>query len=246
MADFFLLIVAIAGVWLAIYFWVKSIRLKRAEFIRTYQWPPSLLDKLEQKHPALTRKDTALVSRGLRQFFIAHLMSGYGFVSMPSQVVDDLWHEFILYTRDYKQFCDRAFGRFMHHTPAVVLGPESAETNDGLRRTWWFACKDENIDPKRATRLPLLFALDGKLQILNGFRYDLHCDLLRKDGSSAPTARPISSLSGLQADQDAAALPEEATAAMADAAVVVVAATDGRYAVPNSPSCHSISAGVSG
>ena len=183
MADTFLLIVAIGCVWLTIYVWAKSRRLKRAEFIRTYQWPIGLLDKLEQKHPALTRKDTALVSRGLRQFFLAHLMSGNKFVSMPSQVVDDLWHEFILYTRDYKRFCGKAFGRFMHHTPAVVLGPSSAETtNDGLRRAWWFACKDENIDPKRATRLPLLFALDGKLQILNGFRYDLNCDLLRKDG----------------------------------------------------------------
>ena len=181
MADSWLLIVAIAGVWIAVYSWAKSLRFKRAEFIRSYQWPIGLLDKLEQKHTGLTRKDTALVSRGLRQFFLAHLMSGNKFVAMPSQVVDDLWHEFILYTREYKQFCGKAFGRFMHHTPAVVFGPTSA-TNGGLRRTWWFACRDENIDPKRATRLPLLFALDGKLQILNGFRYDLNCDLLRKDG----------------------------------------------------------------
>jgi hypothetical protein len=181
--DTLLTIAAITCLGIAIYLWAKSLRLRRAEFIRSYQWPPGLLNKLEQKHPALTRKDTALVSRGLRQFFIAHLMSGNKFVSMPSQVVDDLWHEFILYTRDYKQFCARAFGRFMHHTPAVVLGPESAQTtNDGLRRAWWYACKDENIDPSRATRLPLLFPLDGKLQILNGFRYDLNCDLLRKDG----------------------------------------------------------------
>jgi hypothetical protein len=181
--DTVLTIAAVACLGIAIYLWAKSLRLKRAEFIRTYPWPPGLLDKLEQKHPALARKETALVSRGLRQFFIAHLMSGNKFVSMPSQAVDDLWHEFILYTRDYKEFCAKAFGSFLHHSPAVVLGPDSADTvNDGLRRAWWFACRDENIDPRNATRLPLLFALDGKLQILNGFRYDLNCDLLRKDG----------------------------------------------------------------
>jgi len=183
MAEFGLLIVAIACVWIVVHSRAKSLRLKRAEFIRAYQWPPGLLDKLGQRHPALTGKDTALISRGLKQFFIAHLMSGNKFVSMPSQIVDDLWHEFILYTREYQQFCAKAFGRFMHHTPAVAMGPAAARgTADGLRRAWWFACKDENIDPKHATRLPLLFALDGQLQIPNGFRYDLDCDALQKNG----------------------------------------------------------------
>ena len=102
---------------------------------------------------------------------------------MPSRVVDDLWHEFILYTRDYEQFCKRAFGHFMHHTPAVAMGPAAGlKIGDGLRRAWWFACKDEDIDPKRPSRLPLLFALDGQLHIPNGFRYDLDCDALEKNG----------------------------------------------------------------
>jgi hypothetical protein len=47
------------------------LRLRRAEFIRTYRWPPGLLDRLEKHRPGLARKDSALVSRGLRQFFIA-------------------------------------------------------------------------------------------------------------------------------------------------------------------------------
>ena len=34
-----------------------------------------------------------LVSRGLRQFFLAYLMSGKRYVSMPSRVADELWHE---------------------------------------------------------------------------------------------------------------------------------------------------------
>ncbi|MGH8049502.1 MAG: glycine-rich domain-containing protein [Arenimonas sp.] len=93
---------------------------------------------------------------------------------MPSQVTDDLWHEFILYTRSYEQFCGKAFGRFMHHTPAVVLGTSKAD-NMGLRRVWWYSCKDENIDPKSATRLPLLFAIDKKLGIRNGFIYSADC-----------------------------------------------------------------------
>ncbi len=60
------------------------------------------LDKLQRKHPGFSRKETALVSKGLRQFFNAYLKSGRQQVSMPSEVVDQLWHEFILYTQAYK------------------------------------------------------------------------------------------------------------------------------------------------
>lgn len=49
--------------------------------------------------PELALKDRALVARGLRQFFLAHHLSGGKFIPMPSQVVDDLWHEFILFTK---------------------------------------------------------------------------------------------------------------------------------------------------
>ena len=115
-----------------------------------------------------------MVARALRQFFLAYLNSGRQFVSMPSRVVDDLWHAFILYTRHYQAFCHHAFGGFLHHTPAVVLGA-NRQNNAGLRRTWWFACREEQIHPKRPTRLPLLFALDEKLNIEHGFRYALDC-----------------------------------------------------------------------
>ena len=159
------------------------LRLRRAEFIRTYKWPPGLLQKLSEHHPGLARKDAALVSRGLRQFFIAHLMSGKRFVSMPSRLADELWHEFILYTREYNRFCRRAFGTFLHHTPAVVLST-SRQNNEGLRRVWWYCCKYENLNPRFPTRLPLLFALDTKLNVPNGFRYHPQCEALREGGAA--------------------------------------------------------------
>jgi len=162
----------------------KWLQLRRAEFIRTYHWPAGLLERLEKHRAGMARKDSALVSRGLRQFFVAYLMGGNRYVSMPSQVADDLWHEFILYTREYERFCRRAFGGFLHHTPAVVLS-EHRRSNEGLRRVWWYCCKYENIDPVNPTRLPLLFALDSKLNIPNGFVYHPQCEELRKNGSGA-------------------------------------------------------------
>ena len=181
--EFLALVAAVVGCITAYRVWRQSQRLRRAEFVRTYRWPRGLLHKLGEKHSGLPRKDAALVSRGLRQFFIAHLMSGNKYVSMPSQIADDLWHEFILYTREYKEFCGRAFGDFLHHTPAAALDPAQRASNEGLRRVWWYTCRYENIDPRNPTRLPLLFALDAKLNVPNGFRYEADCQRARTAGA---------------------------------------------------------------
>ncbi|MGB0525636.1 MAG: glycine-rich domain-containing protein [Flammeovirgaceae bacterium] len=49
----------------------------------------------------------------------------------PSMVVDLAWHEFILCTRLYAQFCQENFGRFIHHTP----GGEAAENQRKFLKT---------------------------------------------------------------------------------------------------------------
>lgn len=166
--------------------WTRWRKAARADYIRTYMFPKGIFEKLQARRPELTLKDCQLTARALRQFFLAHLKSGRKFVSMPSQVADDLWHELILYTRHYEAFCGQAFGRFMHHTPAVVLGADRQD-NAGLRRTWWYVCLEENINPRAHTRLPLLFALDVKLNVSDGFRYAPDCEALRKNGSGSTT-----------------------------------------------------------
>lgn len=151
---------------------------RREKFICSYVFPKGLLERLNDKWPHLTEDQRLLVARGLRQFFLAHAQSGE-FVSMPSQAADELWHQFILYTKAYADFCRKAFGHFMHHTPAVVLGGEH-RNNDGLLRTWWPACKQEKIDPRNPSILPLLFALDSRLAIPSGFVYHPRCEKLRQ------------------------------------------------------------------
>ena len=163
--------------------WRRWRRSVRADYIRTYQFPPALYEKLRNKRPELSLKECQLVGRALRQFFLAYLQGGCRFVAMPSQVTDDLWHELILYTRHYQLFCRRAFGGFMHHTPAVVLS-RNRQNNIGLRRIWWFSCREENIDPRKPSRLPLLFAVDGKLKIADGFIYAPDCRALQRQSDS--------------------------------------------------------------
>jgi hypothetical protein len=170
-----LLVLALLGL-VVILLWRRNRRLERERFIRDYAWPKGLLDRLAKRRPELALKDRALVTRGLKQFFLACLRSGR-YVSMPSQAADDLWHEFILYTKGYDAFCRQAFGRFLHHTPAVVLADDE-QSNEGLRRCWYWACREENIDSRNPSRLPLLFALDTKLGIADGFAYTPDCKAL--------------------------------------------------------------------
>lgn len=184
-----LITVLIAGVVPAVV-WAKYRALKREDYIRHAMLPAGLFEKLRRTHPALSHKDCQLVGLGLRQFFLAHLKSGRQYVSMPSQVVDDLWHEFILHTKSYDAFCRQAFGRFLHHTPTVAL-KSGRKSNTGLRRCWWFACKEENINPRSASRLPLLFALDAKLQIAGGFFYVADCMSVRRHAGQGEGAGPV-------------------------------------------------------
>lgn len=176
--SFTLLMVAVAFGSALLFLHARWRTAVRAEFIRNYTLPVGLYEKLRRRRPTLTLKECQLAGHALRQFFLAHLKSGRQFVSMPSQIADELWHEFILYTRNYEVFCRRAFGRFLHHSPAAVLGSDR-QSNAGLRRVWWFCCREENINPRQPTRLPLLFALDAKLNIADGFRYSPDCQALR-------------------------------------------------------------------
>ena len=170
------------GLLLALRAWEKSLR---RQFVREAPLPRFLGTKLCERYPQLSPRDTELVLRGLRQFFMAHLRSGRAFVAMPSRVVDAAWHEFILHTRGYELWCDTAFGRLLHHSPAEVLGRD-ARRNDGLRRVWFWACKEESIDPRQPSRLPLLFALDRKFGIPGGFHYVPDCrEIDRQSGSDA-------------------------------------------------------------
>ncbi|MBK1694428.1 hypothetical protein CKO09_06700 [Chromatium weissei] len=174
MNAFWLTLLAFGIAILSIKLWAIQRRAKRAAYIRTYIFPLGLLNRFAAHYPQLNARERHLVTRALRQFFIAYLNSGRQFVSMPSQAADALWHEFILYTRHYQIFCRRAFGRFLHHTPAVVLSA-NRQNNTGLRRVWWYCCRDEKLNPRCSERLPLLFALDEKIGIENGFYYALDC-----------------------------------------------------------------------
>lgn len=147
----------------------------RQEYIAQYTFRSALEDRFAMEHPSLDEGERALVFEGLRKWFQVCRLAGDGFVAMPSAAVDDAWHEFILFTRDYDAFCQRAFGRFLHHTPTVGLGVDNARDvmRDGYVLSWHRACDVEGRDPYAADGLPLLFGLDERLDYPAGFVFDV-------------------------------------------------------------------------
>jgi hypothetical protein len=149
-------------------------RAARERYIDDYRFPPGLGQRVRKRYPHLTDQQLDLVFRALRDYFHLCRKAGRRLLAMPSQVVDVAWHEFILYTRNYQAFCRQALGRFLHHTPTEAM-PDRTHAGDAIRRTWRLACLRERLDPRAATALPLLFAIDRELGITDGFHYVLNC-----------------------------------------------------------------------
>lgn len=81
---------------------------EREAYIDTVHFHPAVLNKFREVRPHLTREQEARVFAALRDYFQLWRMAGRHMVAMPSQVVDDAWQAFILYTRSYEPFCARA------------------------------------------------------------------------------------------------------------------------------------------
>jgi len=175
-------------------------RRARERFIESAPLPAHLDRALAQAYPHLDAVQRRRVEAGLRQFFRVHLRAR-GLAAMPSQAVDALWHAFILDTRAYAEFCRRALGRFLHHRPAETLSAD-ARRNDALRRSWYWSCRFEGIDPRAPTALPLLFALDAALAIPGGFDYVPDCRAVALAAGSAAHCGGDFSADGIAGDAD--------------------------------------------
>ena len=152
----------------------KKNRVNRQHLIDTFTFPQSISQKVIEKYPHLSDHQAALVMDGLREYFHVINQAGKNTVSMPSRVVDVAWHEFILFTKQYEHFCQKALGRFLHHTPAEAMSSPTV-AQEGIKTAWNICCLRENITPVAPIRLPLLFALDAALEIPDGFKYALDC-----------------------------------------------------------------------
>lgn len=50
----------------------------------------------------------------------------------PTKGADRFWHEFLMHTKDYTNFCQKHFGRFIHHNPSETGADESKRESEQL------------------------------------------------------------------------------------------------------------------
>ncbi|MEO0794093.1 MAG: hypothetical protein AAFX93_02970 [Verrucomicrobiota bacterium] len=98
-----------------------------------------LADQLLERSPVMRGKIAMAVGCRPNQVH-EHLVEVIRFMQLvsnspttltPSLRVDLVWHEFILFTREYARFCEEQFGHFIHHTP----GGSRADNHQQYRNT---------------------------------------------------------------------------------------------------------------
>jgi hypothetical protein len=137
----FLYIAAVAALIFAAKSDSKKFKI-REDFLRDYKIDGALLEELDKEYPGLTKEDRVIICQALLQFFLIRLKSKNKTIAMPSKVVDTLWHNFILDTRSYHDFCWSAFGGYFHHTPAAKMTPGISSV-DAMRTTWRLSWLEE-------------------------------------------------------------------------------------------------------
>jgi uncharacterized membrane protein YgcG len=78
-----------------------------------------------QDHPKRSEDEFEWLLFELKRYFImANLLKK---APMFSVAVDDIWHEMILFTRDYDSFSEKYLGKMLHHTPNTSPEPAPQE-----------------------------------------------------------------------------------------------------------------------
>lgn len=75
----------------------------------------SVRSRVIEAHPELTEQEYDWRWHELKRYFM--LCAIMNRVPMFSSDMDELWHEMLMFTREYQQFSEAFFGRMLHHAP---------------------------------------------------------------------------------------------------------------------------------
>lgn len=124
---------------------------------------PFVIDKLLKNRIADSPEEAGRLFTEVKRFIVLVQTDDNVPWEMYSARVDEAWHQFILFTAEYMEFCDRYFGKYMSHSPHSSPAPGSggaavpmsfgefrsryeALFEEALPDTWYDA---KNITPAR-------------------------------------------------------------------------------------------------
>lgn len=84
-----------------------------------------------------------------------NLLPGGFFFSDNIDYLDQCWHDFILHTRLYSDFCTKHVGYFVHHTPGATGEPEICDLAHALEKQ--LQVLEENLGPAFVQRIYFIY-----------------------------------------------------------------------------------------
>jgi hypothetical protein len=79
---------------------------------------PYLIEKLVKDRIVDTADEGEALFAEAKKFLILSCVDSEVSWSMYSARVDETWHQFVLFTSQYVDFCHRYFGQYLHHNPS--------------------------------------------------------------------------------------------------------------------------------
>jgi hypothetical protein len=129
---------------------------KAEAYIAAYKFPTHISPRVRRRNPQLDEAGWTLVEQGLREWFVCCAWRGRTILGMPSRLVDEAWHEFILDSLSYTRFCETAFGGYLHHTPDEAMSAPVGDAVGDTVRAW-------DRSEMGSTEESVLWDLDGRL-----------------------------------------------------------------------------------
>lgn len=114
-----------------------------------------LTDRIEKEEGADSESSQKIMNESLG--FLVACAENSGVALSPSEKVDVGWHTFILYTKDYAEFCENIAGEFIHHEPSDSKEAEQTTEAMTIKDTFDFLQeKGYEVDPELwLTDLPI-------------------------------------------------------------------------------------------
>ncbi|WP_426233528.1 glycine-rich domain-containing protein [Pararhizobium sp. DWP3-4] len=81
---------------------------------------PYLVEKLLKDHVVSSSKEAEALFREVKRYLVLTASSPTIAWGMYSLRIDQIWHQFILFTRQYIEYCRANFGKYIQHAPSTA------------------------------------------------------------------------------------------------------------------------------
>lgn len=81
---------------------------------------PYLIEKLLKDHVVETSSEAEALFREVKRYLVLTASDPSVAWGMYSLRIDQIWHQFILFTREYIEYCRSHFGKYIQHAPSTA------------------------------------------------------------------------------------------------------------------------------